>query len=54
MRPSQALLISALAASVNAHGLIVSIQGANGVTMPGLSGEYLPLPKAPQPSHASH
>ncbi|ROT42941.1 MAS1 protein [Sodiomyces alkalinus F11] len=37
MRSSQALLVTALAASVNAHGLVVSIQGANGVTMPGLS-----------------
>lgn len=33
----------ALAASVSAHGLITSIQGANGVTMPGLSGTFIVL-----------
>lgn len=32
--------LAALAASVSAHGLITQIQGANGVTMPGLSGMY--------------
>lgn len=34
---------AALAATASAHGMIVSIQGANGVSMPGLSGEYLYL-----------
>lgn len=34
---SSALLIAALAAHASAHGVITSIQGANGVTMPGLS-----------------
>jgi hypothetical protein len=33
----------ALAVSVSAHGLITSIQGANGVTMPGLSGTFIVL-----------
>ncbi|KAL2760133.1 hypothetical protein ACRALDRAFT_1079022 [Sodiomyces alcalophilus JCM 7366] len=37
MRSAHALLVAALAASVHGHGLIVSIQGANGVTMPGLT-----------------
>ena len=37
MRYSAAVVIAALASSVSAHGLIASIQGANGVTMPGLS-----------------
>ena len=32
--------IAALSASVSAHGVITAVQGANGVTMPGLSGEY--------------
>lgn len=31
--------IAAIAATVQAHGVITEIQGANGVTMPGLSGE---------------
>jgi hypothetical protein len=30
---------AALAASVQAHGVITAVQGANGVTMPGLSGK---------------
>lgn len=33
--------IAALTASVSAHGVITQIQGANGVTMPGLSGKHL-------------
>jgi hypothetical protein len=32
--------IAAIAATVQAHGVITEIQGANGVTMPGLSGTY--------------
>ncbi|KAF5520329.1 hypothetical protein CGCA056_v007675 [Colletotrichum aenigma] len=34
---SQSLVVAALAASVSAHGLVVSMDGANGVTMPGLT-----------------
>jgi hypothetical protein len=34
--------IAALTATVQAHGVITEIQGANGVTMPGLSGKHLP------------
>jgi hypothetical protein len=40
MRYYPAVLLAALVAHVSAHGVITSIQGANGVTMPGLSGEY--------------
>jgi hypothetical protein len=36
--------VAAIAATVQAHGVITEIQGANGVTMPGLSGTPLPLP----------
>jgi hypothetical protein len=36
---TQSLLVAALAASVNAHGMLKSIQGANGVEMPGLTGK---------------
>ena len=32
--------IAAIAATVQAHGVITEIQGANGVTMPGLSGNH--------------
>lgn len=32
--------IAAIAASVSAHGVITEVQGANGVTMPGLSGTH--------------
>jgi hypothetical protein len=32
-------ILSALVASVSAHGVITEIQGANKVTMPGLSGK---------------
>lgn len=31
--------VAALSASVSAHGVITEVQGANGVTMPGLSGK---------------
>ncbi|KAM0273533.1 hypothetical protein ACHAQH_008305 [Verticillium albo-atrum] len=34
---SQTLLIAALAVTANAHGMVKSIQGVNGVIMPGLS-----------------
>ncbi|GJD00238.1 cell surface protein [Colletotrichum higginsianum] len=34
---SQSLLVAALAASVSAHGTLLSVEGANGVTMPGLT-----------------
>lgn len=37
MRYSIAFAAAALASSVSAHGVITSVQGANGVTMPGLS-----------------
>lgn len=33
------ILYASLVASVSAHGVIRTIEGANGVTMPGLSGE---------------
>lgn len=33
------IVSSALAASASAHGLITSVNGANGVVMPGLSGK---------------
>lgn len=33
-------LVFALAAEVYGHGVVTQIQGANGVNMPGLSGEY--------------
>ncbi|KAF6829968.1 hypothetical protein CMUS01_07936 [Colletotrichum musicola] len=34
---SQSLLVAALAASVSAHGTLLSVEGANGVSMPGLT-----------------
>ncbi|KAK1723520.1 hypothetical protein CaCOL14_007978 [Colletotrichum acutatum] len=34
---SQSLLVAALAATVSAHGTLLSVEGANGVTMPGLT-----------------
>ncbi|GKT45480.1 uncharacterized protein ColSpa_05661 [Colletotrichum spaethianum] len=34
---SQSLLVAALAASVSAHGTLLSVTGSNGVTMPGLT-----------------
>ncbi|CRK30113.1 hypothetical protein BN1708_015752, partial [Verticillium longisporum] len=34
---SQTFLIAALAVTANAHGMVKSIEGANGVSMPGLS-----------------
>ncbi len=42
MHPSDLLFLT-LATQAAAHGLVTSIQGANGVTMPGLSGMYFPL-----------
>jgi hypothetical protein len=33
-----AIIAAAIAAHVSAHGVVTEIQGANGVTMPGLSG----------------
>lgn len=36
--------IAAFAASTSAHGVITAVQGANGVTMPGLSGKLSSLP----------
>ncbi|KAK2058326.1 hypothetical protein LY76DRAFT_593385 [Colletotrichum caudatum] len=36
---SQSLLVAALAASVSAHGTLLSIEGSNGVAMPGLTSK---------------
>lgn len=42
MQYSSALLIITLAVTnIFAHGVVTSITGANGVTMPGLSGKYI-------------
>jgi hypothetical protein len=41
MHYSYILAASGLLAGVSGHGLVTSIQGANGVTMPGLSGKNL-------------
>ena len=38
---SSIVLLAFAAANVFAHGVISEIQGANGVNMPGLSGEPL-------------
>jgi hypothetical protein len=35
--------IAAIAATVQAHGVIMNVMGANGVTMPGLSGKLILL-----------
>ena len=44
MQYSSAILLTAFAATnVFAHGVIDSVVGANGVTMPALSGELLLL-----------
>lgn len=32
--------VAALTATVQAHGVITEVQGANGVNMPGLSGTH--------------
>jgi Egh16-like virulence factor len=41
MQYSSAILLAAFAATnVLAHGVITSVEGANGVTMPGLSGKF--------------
>ncbi|KAI9710669.1 MAG: hypothetical protein M1820_002502 [Bogoriella megaspora] len=37
MRYSAAIVVAAFASGISAHGVIKSVQGANGVTMPGLS-----------------
>ena len=39
MRYSAAIALAAFLAQVNSHGLVSEIQGANGVNMPGLSGQ---------------
>ena len=39
MRYSYVTVASGLLAVVSSHGLVTSIQGANGVSMPGLSGK---------------
>lgn len=36
---SSILLLAFAATNVLAHGVITEVQGANGVTMPGLSGK---------------
>jgi hypothetical protein len=43
MRYSSIIATSGLLAIVSGHGLVTSIKGANGVTMPGLSGKDLQL-----------
>ena len=43
MHPTDLLLLT-LATQAAAHGLVTSIQGANGVNMPGLSGMYIAPP----------
>jgi len=35
--------LAAFAVQASAHGLVTQIQGANGVTMPGLSGTVLSI-----------
>jgi len=37
MRYSTSIVLAALVAEISAHGVVTSIQGANGVNMPGLS-----------------
>ena len=50
MRYSYQIIASTgLLALVSGHGLVTSIQGANGVTMPGLSGTTI-SPKTPSVS----
>lgn len=43
MRYSYIIATSGFLATVSGHGLVTSIQGANGVTMPGLSGKQAPM-----------
>jgi len=43
MHLSESILLACLAASATAHGVVTSIEGANGVTMPGLSSESILL-----------
>lgn len=33
--------VSLLATAVSAHGVVLSVEGANGVSMPGLSSKHL-------------
>ena len=39
MKTSTSLITAALVAYASAHGMVLSIQGANGVEMPGLTGK---------------
>lgn len=41
MRVSASIAICGLVASVAAHGVVTSVEGANGVTMPGLSSKAI-------------
>ncbi|KAJ3564740.1 hypothetical protein NPX13_g7743 [Xylaria arbuscula] len=50
MRYSYIVATSGLLASVSGHGLVTSIQGANGVTMPGLSAMDAVLKQTPASS----
>lgn len=48
MQYSSAILLMAFAATnVFAHGVVDSVTGANGVTMPGLTGmtSFIPFPR---------
>lgn len=40
MKTSTSLVTAALVAYTSAHGMVRSIQGANGVEMPGLTGKF--------------
>lgn len=37
------IVYAALMATASAHGVVRTIEGANGVSMPGLSSEFMPL-----------
>lgn len=39
--PSLIVVLTALCSRVSGHGLIIDIQGANGVYMPGLTGTFI-------------
>ena len=43
------MITSALVAYATAHGMVRSIQGANGVEMPGLTGTYIQFMTRPGP-----
>lgn len=43
-------IISSLIVGASAHCVVTSIQGANGVTMPGLSGKAPSHPRRPKSS----